>query len=122
MVSNDEILALFGQWNAALATRDAAQLTALYAPDAILLPTFSSKLRHTPDEIRDYFEQTCGKVVKGTIDEANIRVFGNLAVNSGLYTLSFSDGSSVPARFTLVYRREGDEWKIVEHHSSRLPE
>lgn len=51
-----------------------------------------------------------------------MRVFGDLAINSGLYTFTFADGSTVAARFTFVYRRSGDRWQIIEHHSSRMPE
>ncbi len=28
----------------------------------------------------------------------------------------------MPARFTYVYERDGDNWKILTHHSSVLPE
>lgn len=122
MVSGTEILKLFDEWNAALQIGDPGRVAEMYAADAILLPTISNKVRHDHEEIRDYFELFLAKGPKGVIDEANVRVFGDLAINSGLYTFSFADGSVVAARFTFVYRRSGDQWLIVEHHSSRMPE
>ncbi len=95
---------------------------ALYAEDAILLPTVSNTVRHTHAEIRDYFVHFLQKGPLGDIDEANVRVFGDLAINSGLYTFMCDDAGQVHARFTFVYRRKGDGWEIVEHHSSRMPE
>jgi uncharacterized protein (TIGR02246 family) len=117
-----EILALFERWNDALKTGDPDQVVAQYAPDAILLPTVSNKVRHTPAEIRDYFEHFLAKGPEGKIDESNVRMFGDVAINSGVYTFNFANGDAVQARFTYVYRKLDGEWKIVEHHSSAMPE
>ena len=122
MGSDTDILSLFAAWNAALQTGDPGRIAALYAADAILLPTISNEVRQDLAEIRDYFEQLVGMVSGAVIDETNVRVFGDLAINSGLYTFTLADGSTVPARFTFVYRRSGDRWQIIEHHSSRMPE
>ncbi|MEM1061560.1 MAG: SgcJ/EcaC family oxidoreductase [Planctomycetota bacterium] len=121
-MSDDEILALFDEWNAALQTGDPKQVAALYEPDAILLPTVSNKVRHTPEEIEDYFVAFVANGPSGKIDEANVRHFGQIAINSGVYTFTFRDGSAVQARFTYVYRWTGRRWLITEHHSSRMPE
>jgi hypothetical protein len=51
-----------------------------------------------------------------------VRVFGQIAINSGIYTFSFNDGASVQARYTFVYRWNGERWMIIEHHSSQMPE
>ena len=117
-----EIRQLFDAWNRALETGEPGQVVALYATDAILLPTMSNRVRHNHEEIADYFVHFLAKGPVGRIDESNIRRFGELAINSGLYTFSFQDGTSVQARFTFVYQREGDSWLIAEHHSSQMPE
>jgi uncharacterized protein (TIGR02246 family) len=117
-----EILALFDQWNGALATRDPDKVVAQYAPDAILLPTVSNRVRHNHAEIKDYFEHFLAKGPNGKIDEANVRQFGDVAINSGVYTFDFAGGDKVQARFTFVYRKVDGEWKIAEHHSSAMPE
>ena len=117
-----EILALFDSWNSALKTGNPKNVVALYETNAILLPTVSNKVRHTRDEIEDYFVHFVAKNPVGEINESNIRTFGDIAINSGVYTFTFEDGSAVQARFTYVYRWNGQDWKIIEHHSSAMPE
>ena len=121
-MNNNEILALFDQWNNALKTGNPKGVVALYATDAILLPTVSNKVRHNHEEIEDYFVHFLAKVPSGQINESNVRIFNDLAINSGIYTFKFADGSSVKARFTYVYKKDGANWFITEHHSSQMPE
>ncbi len=121
-----EILAAFEKWNDTLQTGDAQKVAALYdEKDGILLPTVSPKVRHNREEIADYFEHFLAKHPVGRIDESNIRIYGDIAINSGLYTFELDDGEGgrvdVPARFTFVYKKDGDDWMILEHHSSVLP-
>ena len=113
-MSNNEILPLFNEWNNALQTGDPKKVAALYESNAILLPTVSNKVRHNHEEIEDYFVHFLAKGPQGKIDEANVRTFGNLAINSGVYTFTFSDGAVVQARYTFVYRWNGQNWMIVE--------
>ena len=70
-MSEDIFAALFGEWNRALLSGDPEQVTALYAPDAILLPTLSSEIRHNHAEIKDYFVHFLRKGPTGVIDESN---------------------------------------------------
>ncbi|MBV2121888.1 MAG: SgcJ/EcaC family oxidoreductase [Candidatus Thiodiazotropha sp. (ex Ctena orbiculata)] len=121
-MSKNEITALFDEWNNALQTGDPKKVSALYESNGILLPTVSNMVRHNHEEVEDYFVHFLAKGPVGKIDEANVRIFGDLAINSGIYTFKFKDGSVVPARFTFVYRRNGESWKIIEHHSSQMPE
>ncbi|MEO0413348.1 MAG: SgcJ/EcaC family oxidoreductase [Verrucomicrobiota bacterium] len=122
-MTENEVIALFDTWNAALQTVDPKQVAALYdETDGILLPTVSNQVRHNHAEIEDYFVHFLAKKPVGTIDESNVRIFGDLAINSGVYTFAFGDGATVQARFTYVYRNNGSDWKILEHHSSAMPE
>ena len=117
------VLALFERWNAALATGNPDTVTALYAENAILLPTVSNRVRHNHAEIRDYFVSFLAKRPQGVIDEANVRFLADdLVINSGVYTFTFGNGDQVSARFTYLYRHVDDEWRIIEHHSSAMPE
>jgi uncharacterized protein (TIGR02246 family) len=121
-MNRNEVIALFEEWNKALKTGDPEQVAGLYAPEAILVPTMSNRVRHDHDEIKDYFTHFLLKKPVGTIIESNVRIYDELAINSGLYKFTFQDGSIVPARFTFVYTCTGERWLIIEHHSSQMPE
>ena len=124
MSTKNEISDQFVMWNKALQTGDPDKVVACYDKDAILLPTVSAKVRQSYDEIRDYFVHFLLKKPSGRITEQNIRVYDNIATNSGLYTFSLTeDGvqADVAARFTFIYRKYEDGWLIIEHHSSILP-
>ena len=93
-MSKDDVVALFEAWNAALATLDPDTVTAMYADDAVLLPTVSNQVRHNHAEIRDYFVNFLQKSPQGVINESNVhtrvrRVRLTQDVNIGLidYTL-----------------------------------
>ncbi len=122
-MNHDDVLGLFDTWNAALATLDPDQVTALYAENAVLLPTVSNQVRHNPAEIRDYFVGFLQKSPQGVIDESNIQLLSEThATNSGVYTFTFGDGSTVTARFSYLYVASDTGWKILQHHSSAMPE
>lgn len=123
-MNNTEITSLFDAWNSALQTGDPDQVTHLYETNGILLPTVSNKVRHNHAEIRDYFVHFLTKGPSGVINESNVRTYGDTAINSGVYTFTLKNdgGATVQARFTFVYRWNGQEWKIIEHHSSQMPE
>lgn len=121
-VTKEKVLAQFDSWNLALQSGDPKKVTALYSEDAILLPTLSNDVCHNHLEREAYFVNFLARGPKGRIDEFNIRTHGELAINSGIYTFSFKDGTTARARFTFVYMEKNDHWVIVEHHSSLLPE
>jgi uncharacterized protein (TIGR02246 family) len=121
----EQIKGLFDKWNDALQTRDPQQVVSLYADDAVLLPTVSNQVRHNHGEIENYFQSFLKKSPKGKVTESNVREYGDVALHSGVYVFNLTDGdtsSEVPCRFTFVYRKDGDDWKIIEHHSSMMPE
>ncbi len=122
-MNHDDVVALFNTWNAALATLDPDTVTSLYADNAVLLPTVSNRVRHDHAEIRDYFVGFLQKSPQGVIDESNVNVLSDThATNSGVYTFTFGDGSTVTARFSYLYVATTDGWKILQHHSSAMPE
>lgn len=124
MNTKNEISDQFVMWNKALQTGNPDIVVACYAEDAILLPTVSAKVRHNHAEIRDYFVHFLAKNPSGRITEQNIRLYDNIAINSGLYTFSLTendDHSDVAARFTFVYKKSEEGWLIIEHHSSISP-
>ena len=122
-MTHDDVVALFEAWNAALATLDPDTVTAMYADDAVLLPTVSNQVRHNHPEIRDYFVNFLQKSPQGVINESNVSVLSDAhATNSGVYTFTFGDGSTVKARFSYSYVATDAGWKILQHHSSAMPE
>jgi uncharacterized protein (TIGR02246 family) len=118
-----DVLGLFDQWNTALSTLNPDTVTALYADNAVLLPTVSNQVRHNHEEIRDYFVGFLQKSPQGVVDEFNVNILSDThATNSGVYTFTFGDGSKVSARFSYLYVASDDGWKILQHHSSAMPE
>lgn len=121
-----QIASLFDTWNAALATGDADTVAKLYATDAVLEPTVSNQVRTTPAEIKDYFVKFLKSKPQGTINYRQIRILGDdAALDTGVYTFDLvRDGKhqKVHARYTYVYRKDAGGWKILNHHSSAMPE
>ena len=121
-IAEKEIAALFDRWNASLKTGEPKKVVANYAPKSILLPTVSNKPRLSAAEKEDYFEHFLQNKPIGAIDSRVIEIDCNTAIDSGLYTFRFADGSVVAARFTFTYKWDGKQWLITSHHSSAMPE
>ncbi|PTT91502.1 DUF4440 domain-containing protein [Pelomonas sp. HMWF004] len=120
--SEQQIASLFDRWNASLQTGDPQKVVANYAAKSILLPTLSNKPRLTAEEKVDYFEHFLARKPVGTIDTRSIEVDCDSAVDAGLYTFKFGDGSEVHARYSFTYKWDGKQWLITSHHSSGMPE
>ncbi|MEG2566051.1 MAG: SgcJ/EcaC family oxidoreductase [Acinetobacter sp.] len=121
-VDKPQIEALFDKWNESLKTGNAKTVSDNYLSDAVLLPTVSNKARLTDAERVDYFEHFLAKKPTGKIDTRTIRLGCNKAIDTGTYTFTFADKSTVSARYTFTYAWDGKEWKISTHHSSAMPE
>ncbi|KEA54602.1 signal peptide protein [Mangrovibacter sp. MFB070] len=117
-----EIEARFTVWNNALQTGDAQQVAALYTRDAVLLPTVSNQVRLTNDQRVDYFEHFLEKKPVGEINQRTVRLGCNTAIDSGIYTFTFSDNTTIQARYTFTYDYVDNQWLISSHHSSAMPE
>ena len=120
-----QVAAATAEWISTFNTRDAARISALYAPDAILWGTVSQTIRTTPGEILEYFEDSSAKRpnLRMILGEYHVRLYGDIAINSGYYSSRNPvEGKDVviPMRFTFTYRKEGDRWVIINHHSSRF--
>ncbi len=127
MDEKKEIAKLFDIWNNAVMSGDPHSVAALYnSEDVVFLPTLSSRIRTDHEGVLNYFNTFCSlPKIKGEITESHIRNYGDIAMNSGNYNFTFEkDGEPqlVKARFTYIYRKIRDEWKIIEHHSSAQPE
>jgi uncharacterized protein (TIGR02246 family) len=112
-------------WVAAYNSRDPARITSLYVTEAVFWGTSAKTIAASPVAISEYFKDA-GKrpSARVTLGEQQIRVYGDVAINSGYYTFSdVRDGKPVAnaARYTFVYLNRGGKWMIVDHHSSRVP-
>jgi uncharacterized protein (TIGR02246 family) len=122
----EHVTAATAKWGETLAQNDPDKVLALYATDAVLWGTLSPKVRADRAALRDYFVGAF-KVLPGlkvSFGEQLIRVYGTTAVNTGYYTFSYSkDGEpkTLPARYSFVFVKDGQNWMIVDHHSSALP-
>jgi len=123
------VAGLYYNWLATVAAAhgDPTSVLKLYAPDAILVATYSPVLLHNADgDLTGYFKKfTSLPEISGTTKDLETRVYGDWAINTGLYTFSYKspegDTVSVPARFTFVYHKVDGQWLIMDHHSSLVP-
>jgi uncharacterized protein (TIGR02246 family) len=116
------VAALFDRWNASLQTGDSQKVADNYAERSVLLPTLSNVPRLTAKAKIDYFDHFLSKKPVGTIDSRTIEIDCNSAIDAGLYTFRFGDGSEAKARYTFTYHWNGSQWQITSHHSSLMPE
>ena len=127
-MSNSVTSELLQRWISAVESGDPKQVVNLYLDDGILLGTFSNKERVGHELILGYFENLLKSPVDVEVVSENPHVWawdiGSSAVNSGHYNF-MTNGKTINARFSFVYHKERlptDEWKIVSHHSSVMPE
>ncbi len=122
----EEVAAATRAWVQAYDSRDPEQVLALYDAGAVLWGTTSPVLCDTPGAIRDYFKTMPDRpLARVTLGEQRIRLFGDLAINTGYYTFTnVREGrtESRPARFSFTYLRRKGRWLIIDHHSSAVPE
>ena len=122
----EDVAAATATWGETLAQNDPDKVVVLYATDAVLWGTLSPTVRSDRAALRDYFVGAF-KILPGlkvSFGEQLIRVYGTTAVNTGYYTFSYTkDGESktLPARYSLVFVKDGQNWMIVDHHSSAMP-
>lgn len=120
--TKEQIAGLFDRWNASLKTLKSDEVVKNYAEDAILLPTVSNKPRLTQAERKDYFDHFLENKPAGVIDQRVIKLGCNDAIDAGIYTFTFANGSKVQARYTFTYELKDGAWLISSHHSSAMPE
>lgn len=125
----EDVTAAMNAWRDNLKVSTAAdpsKIVSLYAKDAVLWGTISPTIRATPALINDYFVNALTKLPKLTVvfKDPLIRVYGDVALNSGDYTFTYEkDGQMVnlPARYSFALVKRDGKWLIVDHHSSGTP-
>jgi hypothetical protein len=96
----EEVAAATKAWVEAFNSRDPDKVVALYDAEAVFWGTVSPTLRDTPETIRDYFKGMPNTPqARMELGEQRIRVYGDTAINTGLYTVSnVRDGQPVTTR------------------------
>jgi hypothetical protein len=124
--SKEAAAAAVDKWTTVLAENDPDTIVALYSKDAVLWGTLSPTVRSDPAALKAYFVAAFQALPKLTVKFGDqlIRVYGDTSVNTGYYTFSFTkdgESKSLPARYSFTYVKEGNDCKIVDHHSSAMP-
>lgn len=121
----DDVAAATRAWAAAYDSRDPQRAIVLYDKDAVFWGTLSPTIRDNTEEILAYFNKMPKTPhSRVTLGEQKIRVYGDIAINTGYYTFNVlrkGKRVAIPARFSFVYRLRDGRWMIVDHHSSRNP-
>ncbi len=120
-----EILAATDSWRAAYDSRDPGRVAAVYGKGAVFWGTTMKTIATSPEAIAEYFKGAASRpYARVVFTEQHVRVYGDVAFNSGAYTFKDSrDGKEIanPSRYSMVFHREGGIWVLVHHHSSRVP-
>ena len=114
------------KWLDSICSGNIESVLSNYDDDAVLVGTIAQTIKRGKGELRGYFDgfmaksNLCGKINSYTIQHS-----GNIAIDSGIYTFSWTENGepqSVVARYSFVYEKTPKGWKILSHHSSALPE
>jgi len=123
---NEDVAAAAAKWADAFSAETPDRIVALYDQEAVLWGTLSPQRRDNREAIRDYmvnaFKALTGHKV--AFGDQLIRVYGDMAINTGYYTFSYNkDGESktLPARYSFGYAKRNGQWMIIDHHSSVMP-
>jgi hypothetical protein len=114
------------RWLAAVNARDLDAVLALYAPDSVLLPTFSPHLIRDEARRRDYFTRLAARPgLAVTLHERTFTAqdLGELAVARGIYRFQMEidvEPYAFELRFTFVVDPRAER-PIQHHHSSQIP-
>lgn len=116
------------RWAEVISSGRVEDLLALYASDAILVPTVSDEIGSQPPDLRRYFDAflACDgmQCTIGAEKERVSRKLGTVVIG-GLYEFRFRRAGVeqvVPARFLFTFEEIDGQWLITGHHSSRLSE
>jgi hypothetical protein len=124
----EQARANFKKWNDSLQTKDNMKVAACYSTNQLsFLPTVSPKHITGAADTQDYFKAFVQKNPFGTITDDQVQAYnnGNTYLHSGMYTFELGDADKrtpVSARFSYVWNKEGNDWKITHHHSSVCPQ
>jgi uncharacterized protein (TIGR02246 family) len=123
--SEAEVQAVVSKLDAALATKDAAAVAALYAPEAVLVA--SDKNASVQGVTAEALAPFMALEPKAMVNARTFQVLdADTFISSGIVTYDIvksGKASWVAERYTHVYEKQADgEWMIAHAHNSKLPE
>tara|TARA_B100000003_G_scaffold186697_1_gene181797 strand:+ start:1045 stop:1407 length:363 start_codon:yes stop_codon:yes gene_type:complete len=108
-------------WVENIRSNDANKVADLYHKEGLLLGTFSNIERIGKNLILDYFNNLLKSQVDVEIVTKHEYKSESIATASGLYNFILN-GQKIKARFSFVFIKTKEKWRILSHHSSVLPE
>ena len=124
--------ALYQAWTSTMENRDIDRLLDLYDRDeSALWGTLANELKIGRDAIRTYFDSFLDRssLAIETLDVVYRQPSETIALANGAYAFSLGGSlgsdpiAKVEARFSFVFRKsiDSEDWKILDHHSSKFP-
>ena len=113
-------------WIEALSTKNIDALLALYAEEAILVPTLQNYICRNSAERQTYFEKLLANPgLTCQLDSVHLcpSRTARTATAAGHYTFSFKRNGideTIPARFLYSLEEIDGAWLIIGHHSSKF--
>ena len=107
-------------WVKKIKINDAKQVAELYHKNGLLFGTFSDIERKGKKLILDYFGNLFISRVDVEIITRHEFKAESISTVSGLYNFLVND-REIRARFSFVFLKNKEDWKILSHHSSVLP-
>lgn len=115
-------------WTNALLQKDSSVMAGFYSNTNLsFLPTLDSRHVLNLEDTQDYFENhflpKSPKCVEVS-EEIVVSLSESSYCHTGKYIFEVGpedDRRTAEARFTYVWKKEGEDWKILHHHSSLLP-
>lgn len=124
---------LYETWEMSI-TQNAQVVVKLYDEKAVLLPTVRGNYLNNKKDIERYFELFCALKPQATLINNTYQGFaeGSIIMFVGHYAFSFDQQTDAQARFSFAFRGVdsnshempvlGENYYIIHHHSSILPE
>ena len=129
-IINESIL----KWYSNLCSSNTEELVSLYSSNITFLPTSSKIVIKDLKGVKDYFigineKYNLFKTNKCTllspeiilIDKNTVVVTG-IDEFEGVIDNENKDSFNIKGRQSFIFTKENNEWKIIHHHRSRLPE
>jgi len=129
-MSNQEKLkklaqANFKKWSNALVSGDVEKISHLYAENNTFHPTMLGELKKGISGCKEYFYHFLEKNPQCRVcQEEVVPIDKNCYLHTGMYNFSLKkkgEEELVKARFTFIWQKKDNSWKIIHHHSSVLP-